>query len=89
MNDKFQFDSGNDNSKEKLEENIEILSIPEEVGIKDSNPVVEEKVEEKVEEPPKEKINLGITKKFYFSFEVRILVSVVVILLIFKLKKWL
>ncbi len=80
MNDKFQFDD-NDNSKEKVEDTIEILSVPEEVGVENSTPIIEEK--EKVEDVPKEKIDLGITKKFYFSFEARVIVSIIVILLLF------
>ena len=73
MSNKFQFDE--DILDEKVEESIEVVKVPEKVTV--------EAVDKENEEPPKEEISMSIIKKFYFGFEARIFVSIIVILLLF------
>lgn len=60
-----------DSNNNRIEDSIEVVKTPDKVSV-DSK-----------EETFEEEINIGVTKKFYFGFEARIIASVIVILLLF------
>lgn len=78
-NDKFKFIDIEDITNEEIKNNMQIVSSPEKINI-DNNNSKEEKVEEE-----KEVIDevIDINKKKHFSFEARIVVSVIAILILF------
>ena len=73
MSEKFKFVDEEETNKKSVEDNIEIKPIPEKISV--------EKKEE--ETGPVKEIKPDITKRFYFSFEARIVVSIIIALLLF------
>lgn len=70
MNDnKFKFVSDEDIADEKVKDSIKIVNTPEKVNVEVNK--------------PEEVINPGVKKRLYFSFEARIVVSILSILILF------
>ena len=74
MNNKFQFIDIEDITNEEIKDSIEIVSSPEQVKVENVS-VEEESIEDNT--------TIDISKKKHFSFEARIIVSVIAILVLF------
>lgn len=86
MSEKFKFVDLDDITDEKLKNNIEIVSSPEKVKVDNLEDKIEEQKEEiitKKEIEDAEDNTIEISKKKHISFEARIIISVVSILILF------
>jgi hypothetical protein len=87
-NNKFQFVDIEDITEEKIEDSIEIVSSPDKVNVEVLDSLEEKKEEIKEEsttpvEVKEEDNTIEVSKKKHFSFEARIVVSVISILVLF------
>ena len=87
-NNKFQFIDIEDITEESVENNIEIVSSPEKVKVDNvdtkENEVLEVREDTKeIVETHDEVNDIDISKRHHFSFEARIIVSVIAILILF------